>query len=115
MPGVLGPVRLVVLGVGRAGAGLAGLHAPQVGAGVLLPRKDQVTPSRNMNAVIAMTANSHGGIGSSRAVGSSSLRKRATVIDMRASLAPRLSTDFVHSPVHDGGLALTPCGRHAGA
>ena len=55
-----------------------------------------------------MTPKSHGGIGSSRAVGSSSLRKRATVIDMRASLAPRLSTEVVHSPVH--GAALPPRG-----
>ena len=68
-----------------------------------VPRKDQVTPSRNANATSAMTPNSHGGIGSSRAVGSSSLRKRATVIDMRASLAPRLSTEVVHSPVHGRG------------
>ena len=96
---------LVVLGVGRAGGRLAG-RAPWVGGAYFwaVPRKDQVTPRRKANATRAMTPKSHGGIGSSRAVGSSSVRKRATVIDMRASLAPRLSTEVVHSPVHDGAL-----------
>ncbi len=106
VPGVVRPVRLVRSGLGPLASAAARWAAgPWVGGAYFwaVPRKDHVTPSRKANATRARTPNSHGGIGSSRAVGSSSLRKRATVIDMRVSLAPRLSTEVVHSPVYDGG------------
>ena len=107
--GVLGPVRLVVgRPVRRRSAGCGGLAGgprSRSGRRVLLggaaegPGDPEEERERRPGR---WTPNSHGGIGSSRAVGSSSLRKRATVIDMRASLAPRLSTEVVHRPVHGG-------------
>ena len=49
-----------------------------------------------------MTPYIHGGIGQLGVGGLLGREERATVIDMRASLAPRLSTDVVHRPVHGG-------------